>query len=184
MKEQLRNRSGAARAGVCMAGMLSLAFSGYVFGETAAVERFELQIVGNSPGGSEIVAGDYAAAIEQIRTTPSLHSKYVRNTNLCVAYTAQGEFTLAEPTCKAALQAARSTSTGLQNTNRARIANKNDQAMAMNNLGVLRALQGDNQKALKYFESASNKSKDLEPMVGQNIIALEQRMGSEVVASY
>jgi len=167
-----------------MAGLLSLAISGYAVSETAAIERFELQIVGNSPGGGEIVAGDYAAAIAQIRSTPSLHSKYVRKTNLCAAYTAQGEFTLAGPTCKAALQAGRSTSTGLQNTNRARIANKNDQAVALNNLGVLHALQGKNQKALTYFESASNKSKDLKPMVSQNIIALEQRMGSEVVASY
>ena len=184
MKKQLRNSIGAARVGVCMAGLLSLAASGYAIGDTTAVERFELKVVGNSPGGSKILAGDYAAAIEQIRSTPSLHSKYVRKTNLCVAYMAQGEFTLAEPTCKAALQAGRSTSTGLQNTNRARIANKSDQAMAMNSLGVLHALQGKNQKALTYFESASNKSKDLKPMVSQNIIALEQRMGSEVVASY
>jgi len=183
MKEQLRNRFGTARMGVCMAGLLAFASSSYGSNEATVVEQFELKILANTLGGREIIAGEYIAAIEQIHSTPSLDSKYVRNTNLCAAYTARGEFTLAEVKCKAALRASRSLSTGLQNTNRARVASKNDQAAALNNLGVLNALQGNKEEALKYFQSASNRSKDLRATTNQNISVLEERTGSEVVAS-
>ena len=166
-----------------MAGLLAFASSSYGSNGATVVEQFELKILANTLGGREIIAGEYIAAIEQIHSTPSLDSKYVRNTNLCAAYTARGEFTLAEVKCKAALRASRSLSTGLQNTNRARVASKNDQAAALNNLGVLNALQGNKEEALKYFQSASNRSKDLRATTNQNISVLEERTGSEVVAS-
>lgn len=178
-----RNRLGTARISVCMAGLLAFASSSYGSSEATVVEQFELKILANTLGGREIIAGEYIAAIEQIQSTPSLDSRYVRNTNLCAAYIARGEFTLAEAQCKAALRASRSASTGLQNTNRARMASKNDQATALNNLGVLNALQGNNEEALKYFQSASNRSKSLRATTNQNISVLEQRTGSAVVAS-
>jgi hypothetical protein len=55
--------------------------------------------------------------------------------------------------------------------------------MALNNLGVVRALQGNTQEWRIYFESASNPSKRLETTSSRNINALEQRMGFEVVVS-
>lgn len=178
-----RNRLGTARISVCMAGLLAFASSSYGSSEAKVVDQFEVKILANTLGGREIIAGEYIAAIEQIQSTPSLDSRYVRNTNLCAAYIARGEFTLAEAQCKAALRASRSASTGLQNTNRARMASKNDQATALNNLGVLNALQGNNEEALKYFQSASNRSKSLRATTNQNISVLEQRTGSAVVAS-
>jgi hypothetical protein len=76
------------------------------------------------------MAGDYNTAIDQILFTPSLDSKYVKSTNLCVAYMAQGEFSLAEKHCKAALRTSGSAYSGIQNTGRARKASRDNRAMA------------------------------------------------------
>ncbi len=55
--------------------------------------------------------------------------------------------------------------------------------MALINIGVLHALQGNHQAAREYFESASNRSNRLEAVSTRNINTLEQRMKSQVASS-
>ena len=55
--------------------------------------------------------------------------------------------------------------------------------MALNNLGVWHALQGDAVEAQVYFENAANRSKDLLATSNRNIDMLELRVGPATVAT-
>ena len=89
--------------GLCFTVMLGFVGNGYAAEYAVAAEKFELKVFERTLGGSEIVVGEYAAAIKIISTSLSLDSKYAKNTNLCVAYTAQRKFSSAQPYCQSAL---------------------------------------------------------------------------------
>jgi tetratricopeptide (TPR) repeat protein len=183
MNKNLGNLVGAAKVGVCLGVILALSSNSYASNEAAGAVQFELHIVENTTGGREIVAGDYNAAIEKIRVSLSMDSKYVESTNLCAAYIAEKEYIQAEAHCKAALRASRSFDTGLQSTTWGRTAAKANRAVALNNLGVLHALKGNNREAREFFQSASKRSYRLKLTSDRNINVLEQRMVSEVANS-
>lgn len=168
--------------GLCFSAMLGFAGSGYAAEEAVAVERFELKIVERSVGANEILAGEFAAAVEKINSSFSLDSEYAKSNNLCAAYTAQGEFASAQPYCQAAVTSSRSSQYGLMSMARSYAARKNLQAMALNNFGVWHAMQGNAGAAQAYFQSAGNRSKGLSATSNRNIDVLEQRMGSATVA--
>ncbi|MEH6592445.1 MAG: tetratricopeptide repeat protein [Halioglobus sp.] len=172
MKNITSSASAAVKVGLCFSGILGFVNSSYGLEEAVTVEKFELKIVETSFGGDEIMAGDLAEAIEKILTTVSLDSRYEKNTNLCVAYTASGEFSSAEEHCKLALKFSRSVNSGIKNPG-LYLATKEKHALALNNLGVMRALQGNTGDALEYFESASVKSKRLSLTTTRNISVLE-----------
>ena len=175
--------SGKCRLGLCFAAMLGFAGSGYAAGDAAEVGRFELMIIQETVGGNELVAGEFSVAVEKINTALSLDSQYAKSTNLCAAYTAQGEFAGAQPHCKAALTFSRSSRYGLLSMSRSYTSKRSMQAMAMNNLGVWHALQGDADQAQAYFENAANRSKDLVATSSRNIDVLELRAGPATVAA-
>ena len=183
MNITLRKASGRCRLGLCFSALLGIAGSGYAAGDTVEVRKFELTIIEETVGGNDIVAGEFSAAVETINKRLSLDSKYAKSTNLCAAYTAQGEFASAQPHCKAALTLSRSSNVGLINSSRLYTAKRNRQAMALNNLGVWHALQGDADQAQEYFQNAANRSKDLKATSSRNIDVLEMRMGTATVAS-
>jgi hypothetical protein len=183
MNKNLGNIFGAAKVGVCLAGILVLSSNSYASDKVVGASLYELHIVENTTGGREILAGDYNAAIEKIRVSLSMDSKYVEATNLCAAHIAHKEFIQAEAYCKAALRASRSFHTGLQSTTWGRAAAKANRAMALNNLGVLNALKGNSGAAHEFFESAGKRSYRLRLTSDRNIQVLEQRMVSEVASS-
>ena len=183
MKKNFKSNSGAARIGICFAGILAFTSGGYASDGLVGAEAFELSITEESLGGNEIMAGEYASAIETILTTASLDSKYVKSTNLCAAYTAQKEFSLAESQCNLALHLSKWDSVGARLDGRAHLSRREKNAMALINLGVLHALQGNNQEAREYFDSASRKSRRLKATSQRNINSLDKRMESQIASS-
>ena len=183
MNKKFKSITGAASLGICLAGVLGYTTSSYASDGLVGAEAFELTIRAETLGGSEIMAGQYATAIETILSKSSLESKYVKSTNLCAAYTAQKEFSLAEKQCNLALRLSNSPNAGAQLDGRAHLSRREGKAMALINLGVLHALQGNSQKAREYFESASRKSKRLKATSERNINSLDKRMGSQIASS-
>jgi Tfp pilus assembly protein PilF len=183
MNKTFRGLSKVGRLGLCFSTMLGFAGGGNAAEEAMTVEKFELMIVETSLGGNEMAAGEYAAAVEKITTSLSMDSKYAKSTNLCVAYTAQGDFASAQPHCQTALRLSRSSDLGSIVMTRVYVARKNRQAMSLNNLGVWHALQGNTDEAQGYFQSASNKSSEVSATTNRNIDVLELRMGSATVAA-
>jgi Flp pilus assembly protein TadD len=183
MNNTLGKASGKCRLGLCFAAMLGFAGSGYAAGDAVEAGKFELTIVQETVGGNDIVAGEFSAAVEKINTALSLDSKYAKSTNLCAAYTAQGEFAGAQPHCKAALSFSRSSRYGLLGMSRSYTSKRSMQAMALNNLGVWHALQGDADQARAYFKNAASRSKDLVATSSRNIDVLKLRVGPATVAA-
>ena len=169
---------------LCFSAMLGFSGSGNAAEEAMTVEKYELMIVETSVGGDEMAAGEYASAVEKITTSLSLDSQYAKSTNLCVAYTVQGEFASAQPHCQTALRLSRSSDYGSIVMTRMYVAKRNRQAMSLNNLGVWHALQGNADDAQNYFQSASNKSREVSATTNRNIDVLELRTGSATVASF
>ena len=182
MKNTLGKVSVSCRLGLCLSAMLGFAGSGYAAADAVEIEKFELTIVEVTLGGNELVAGDPSAAIEKINTALSLDSRYVKSSNLCAAYTAQGEFASAQRHCKAALTLSRSHRYGLLGVSRSYTSKRYMQAMALNNLGVWHALQGDADQAQVYFKNAAKRSKDLLATSSRNSDVLKLRMGPATVA--
>ena len=119
----------------------------------AAAASFEVSSYSSAPGGKEIEAGDYDAAIA-LASSPMwrryAEEELVAATNLCVAYTVKSEFKAAEGACAEALTLARRAdkATG------ARLRGNLATARALTNRGVLRAVTGDSLSAARDFRAA------------------------------
>ena len=183
MTSKLMKARGAAKMGFLFSGILGFINSSYGLEEVVTVGKFELKIIEMTSGADEILAGNITGALESILTTGSRHSRYDMNTNLCVAYTAQGEYSSAEQHCKLAVRHSRSFGSGIQSNPGSYMAKREKSALALNNIGVLRALQGNTGDAREYFETASAKSKRMSSTANRNINALEQRKQPDVLAA-
>ena len=183
MNNLLMKARGTAKIGFFLAGVLGFASGSYGIEGAVSAEKFELVITQESFGGNEILAGNTTAAIEKMLTSASLSSQYNWNTNLCAAYTAEGKYSSAEKHCELALRLSKSANPGILGHTRSYMAKKDRYAIALINLGVMHALQGNTQDALEYFESASTRSKRLSATADRNITALEQREANPVLAT-
>src|SRR5215471_8180248 len=82
----------------------------WTLGARADKTSFELKYYENWPGGSELVAHDYAAAIAVASSARSFDDPLIAligATNLCVAYTMTASFKEASKSCDAAVTLAR-----------------------------------------------------------------------------
>lgn len=183
MKDLPGNICRAAKIGFFFSGILGFATSSYGITGAVSTEKFELVITEKTFGGNEILSGNPTAAIEKMLANRSLSSKYNLNTNLCAAYTAQGKYSSAEKHCNLALRFSKSAQYGMSGRSRTYMAKRDSYAIALNNLGVMHALQGNTLDALEYFESASIRSKRLSATADRNIVALEQREANPVIAA-
>ena len=183
MNKTLGKVRGGCWLGLYFSTMLGFAGSAYAAEDAVGLGKFELTIMQATVGGNEIFAGDFSAAVEKINTSISGDSKYTKSANLCAAYTAMGEFSSAQPHCKAALTMSRSSRYGVLSLSKPPTSRRNMQAMALNNLGVWHALQGDAEQAEAHFKNAANRSKELMPIPSRNIEVLELRIGPATVAS-
>ena len=124
-----------------------------------AADLLEMISYSNAPGGAEIAAGDYDAAIAaasgrlwRLNTDSAL----IASTNLCVAYTMTREIAAAEAACAEALALARSVDRASRNSGR--VTQPEATARALINRGVLHAVAGDPLLAAADFREAGRVS--------------------------
>ncbi|HEY5565755.1 MAG TPA: hypothetical protein VIM81_00735 [Gammaproteobacteria bacterium] len=124
----------------------------------ASAESLEMSSYSNSPGGKEIEARDFDAAIAAA-TRPSRgfdsEEALIASTNLCVAYTVTRELDAAETACAEALTLA----VRADRVPGTRIPKSEARARALTNRGVLRALTGDSLGAAADFRQADRLSR-------------------------
>jgi len=151
-----------------------IGISALVATPVGAAESLEMISYANAPGGAEIAAGDYDAAIAAASSRLwrlNTESALIASTNLCVAYTVKGEIEAAEDACAEALSVARSVDRASRNTGR-RAAPGEATARALSNRGVLRAVVGDALLAAADFREAGRVSGVWE-VPGRNLDLLE-----------
>lgn len=117
---------------------------------TSEASRYKLGYVQDTLGSSMIRVGDFNAAQEQLEAGLSLHVPYERYTNLCVTLISLQNYEEAGASCRAAVRHSKPAPGGLQARSfgiSERRAHKNRKALALSNLGVLQALQGQYEMA-------------------------------------
>ncbi len=103
------------------------------------------------PGSQELEVGDVDGAISKLQPWLEVTTGRTRGsilTNLCTAYITKGDFDKAESFCDQAL-ASECRNSSLHSSNRSF-----SDAIAHNNRGVLRAMQGDHKGAISDFDLA------------------------------
>lgn len=119
-----------------------------------AAAAYEMESYSDWPGGSEIAARDYESAVRSASAgaaSMSSTTALVAATNLCVAYTVQGELAPAAAACDRALELAKSE----DNVHGKRLGRHLATAKALTNRGVLRAVGGDRERAAADFRKAA-----------------------------
>ena len=114
----------------------------------------EIGYYANGPGGSEIAAHDYAAAIAAASTVGvgmDSTTELIGATNLCVAYTLTKAFREGIESCDAAVTLALQFDAPASRS----LSPSGATARALSNRGVLRALSGDLAGAARDLQSAA-----------------------------
>jgi hypothetical protein len=141
----------SARLSFTVIGIAALATTSAV-----CAEPLEMISYSNVPGGPEIAAGDYVAAIETASSRLwrlNTDKELVANTNLCIAYTVTGDFDSAEEACDAALSVAEQVDRAARKSG-LRLSRHEATARALTNRGVLRAMAGNALLAAADFRAA------------------------------
>ncbi|MEM1188601.1 MAG: hypothetical protein AAGI72_08750 [Pseudomonadota bacterium] len=108
---------------------------------------YQMTAVIDRARGKSVLAGDYESAIE--RLMGQRRKRFESSNNLCVAYAMTGDFDRADAACADALK--------LSEESRIR----RDKAVALSNIGVLKALGGDLSGARADFSKALDLSGEL-----------------------
>ena len=132
-----------------------------VLGTAALAEepKYTMAVISDQSYGKKVIAGDYDSAIELVTSKKQRGANvFPASMNLCVAYTKKGELDMAEQACETAVTEARA------NVARKRrnalgstygtVAPLRDLALALSNRGVLRAAQGETDRARADFSEA------------------------------
>lgn len=160
--------------------VLSIAMTASVVSAHANADEtsFEMSAYENSPGGPEVMAGAYAAAITAARTRVGpvdFTFRLVAVTNLCVAYTVERQLEKASAACDEAVVLARSVDDDRIGSHRDRAA----LAKALSNRGVQRALAGRTAAAADDFHEAMELGGGW-PAPGRNLAHLETKASYRV----
>jgi tetratricopeptide (TPR) repeat protein len=156
-------KSLTARAALLAATLLASA-------PNAGAETFEMSAYTNMPGGTEVMSGDYDAAIAAARRpTRDTETQLVASTNLCVAYTLKGAFSEALGSCERALSLAKRIDRAWPSRS---YSETPAMVKALSNRGVLRALTGDSMGAESDFRRAAELASDADAP-GRNLEYLE-----------
>jgi tetratricopeptide (TPR) repeat protein len=123
----------------------------------SAVSGYQMAAIVDRAYGKSIMAGDYARAIERLSDR---NKRFETSTNLCVAYTLNGELDLAASACENALTISE------RNADAARTAygksERHELAVALSNIGVVNAMRGNLRGALTHFARAVELQGDFE----------------------
>lgn len=101
---------------------------------------YQMAAVSNRARGSVVLGGNYDQAIDDLGGQSRRH--FASSTNLCVAYTMTGDLEKADAECGAALKLSE------------RASVRRDIAVALSNLGVIKAVRGDVIGAQQDFSKA------------------------------
>ncbi len=90
---------------------------------------YKMSAVIDRSGGNVVLAGDYGKAIEKLGSKST--QRFEASTNLCVAYTMTGDLDKGDQACAKALELSEKSD------------ERHDIAVALSNLGVVKAVSGD-----------------------------------------
>lgn len=141
----------SARLSLTVMGITALSAA-----SATSAASLEMGSYSNEPGGMEIEAGDYDAAIAAASSPVwryDVEGALIAATNLCVAYTMKRELEGAFEACEKALTLARRVDKATGARLRASAT-----ARALTNRGVLRAVTGDSIGAASDFREATRSS--------------------------
>ncbi|MFK8054188.1 MAG: hypothetical protein AB8F65_14565 [Woeseiaceae bacterium] len=148
--------------------IVALAISFLTTGAIASDEEtdssaFIMSAVEDAAGGKQIMAGEYEAAADDIRKDGrQRYDAFARATNLCVSLTLSDKLDAAESHCESAVQQSRHPNHVYKVGADGRPNPSLSRAIALSNLGVLRALTGDLTAAQRHFERAASTSTKLD----------------------
>ncbi len=152
---------------ICLTLMFMLA-AGAAQAELDA-DAFEMLVISDQAFGDALMAGELETAIEGI-TAKTLRRKeiFAAQNNLCVAYVRSNQPRKAKVACESAVTRSRSES-------------RYNKAIALSNLGVVRALTDNKESAIHSFKAATRLSKELSaPAV--NLARLMEMLNEEIAA--
>lgn len=144
--EMIRNTKAAVS--ICLALTLLLASAAVL--ATPLPDAFNMMVISNESYGQDVIDGDHEFVIEKLGADARRKSdRFAASNNLCVAYVNATQLDRAKKECKRAV-------------NRSRLMSRRDQAIALSNLGVIRALTGNKQGAMHSFKAAIRLSSKLQ----------------------
>jgi len=108
---------------------------------TFETDRYRMLVISDQDSGSDLLAGRYTETIDTLTRTRLRSDRFSASINLCVAYVRIKETSKALKACKKAVD-------------RSRRKSRRNQAIALSNLGVVRALIGDLEAARHSFKAA------------------------------
>lgn len=132
-------------------------------------DLYEMLVITDQAFGEALIAGELEDAIEGITAQTQRRGEiFAAQTNLCVAYIRANQARKAKVACESAVT-------------RSRRASRHNQAIALSNLGVFRAITGDSEGAMHSFRAAMRLTNDLSaPAV--NLERLTQLLGQEMAS--
>jgi hypothetical protein len=142
--------------------------------------KFVMTVFTKAPGGDNIVAGNYQAAIEQTQRAESTDTAVA--SNQCVAYTMSAQFDAAQKACDTAIDSARADRQNLGPTqlwDQQRLSQS--LAIAYSNRSVLDWLSHDNAAAHRDLSKAGSAAPGT-AVVSQNVSALSSPQHENAVA--
>lgn len=127
-------------AGAVAANMLAAPVEAHEPAHEPGASRYQMAAVIDRARGDAVLAGDYGKAIEDLDSQSG--KRFEASTNLCVAYTMIGDLENAGSECATALELSEKS------------AARRDIAIALSNLGVVKAVRGDLSGARRDFNRA------------------------------
>jgi hypothetical protein len=118
---------------------------------------YTMIVIADAAHGHRIISGNYEQAVDKITSSRIRVDRFIKEINLCVAYTKSSELELAANDCDAALatledgRPARFAGSDLTSRE---IAYRRNLAVALSNRGVLRAVTGELELAREDFVTA------------------------------
>jgi len=129
--------------------------------EDVVNSSYEIVVIGNRAFGNLVVSGDYREAIKRISGTVDRHHPFSAPNNLCVVYTAIGQYEAALPFCDKAIEVAEWKSRPGPGRLKDRVQMVTIAALAHSNRGVARVLSGDEAGGEDDFQAAIELKNDM-----------------------
>lgn len=148
----------------------------------AAERAFEMKAYVDYAGGRQVIAGDYAVAIQAASRAAEQDGErgMIANTNLCVAFTKTGQFARAEAACTRALTLAERSRVSVPLLRYGYDVRQQDIVTALSNRGVLRAVSGDPLGAARDFREATGVAGTAVDVPRRNLTYLEASVADRV----
>lgn len=168
------------KVGASVASLL-MVMAGSLVNAAESQPSYVMTVIADRAHGEQLVSGEYKEAIAAI-TSPTSPQKRYKDTfavsnNLCVAYTKSNDLAKAHQACAEALRMSKNSFGPWYDATRKR----SDQALALSNRGVIRAITGDDDGAREDFQLAIKLGRKLSAPL-ENLARLDSE-AAETVSS-